>query len=247
MAFCPQLSPLARWLTNHYSKMHPTIAKIQSKLLKKVPEVKTGYTVRVSQKVKEGSKERIQNFEGLVIKVSHGTGPEKTFTVRKIVEGVGVEKIFPFHSPNITKIHVIKKAKVRREKLYYMRERFGKSARLSEKHVTDEERAAEEARIEAIHAEAVKANEAEKKEDAEETEAKPVENEAETTVEADKATEAIEEKVPAAEEKEEKASEDNAEVKVEEPKEEEKAETTAAEEGSAEDKKEEKADDAEAK
>jgi large subunit ribosomal protein L19 len=146
--------------------MHPTIAGIQKGNLKKVPEVKTGYTVRVSQKVTEGNKERIQNFEGLVIKVGHGGGIEKTFTVRKIVEGIGVEKVFPFHSPNVTKIHVVKKAKVRREKLYYMRDRFGKSARLSEKHVTDEERGAEEAKMEALYAEAIKAEEKKKAEEA---------------------------------------------------------------------------------
>ncbi len=147
--------------------MHPTIAKIQRGNFRKVPEIKTGYTVKVSQKVREGSKERIQNFQGLVIKVSHGTGVEKTFTVRKIVEGIGVEKIFPFHSPNVTAIHVVKKAKVRREKLYYMRERFGKSARLSEKHVTDEERAKEEIKMEALYAEAVKADEKKKADEAE--------------------------------------------------------------------------------
>ncbi|MFH0838484.1 MAG: 50S ribosomal protein L19 [Patescibacteria group bacterium] len=139
--------------------MHPTIEVIQRGNLKRIPEVKTGYTVEVSQKVTEGSKERIQKFQGLVIKVSHGAGVEKTFTVRKIVEGIGVEKVFPFHSPNITKIHVVKKAQVRRQKLYYMRERFGKSARLSEKHVTDEERAAEEAKMEEFYAEAIKAEE----------------------------------------------------------------------------------------
>ena len=149
--------------------MHPTIADIQKVNLKKIPDVKTGYTVEVSQKVKEGNKERIQKFQGLVIKVGHGAGTEKTFTVRKIVEGIGVEKIFPFHSPNITKIRVVKKAKVRRQKLYYMRDRFGKSARLSEKHVTDEERVAEEANMEALYAEAV---EAEKKRLAEEDKAK---------------------------------------------------------------------------
>lgn len=145
--------------------MHPTIETIQKGNLRKVPEVKTGYTVEVSQKVTEGTKERIQKFKGLVIKVSHGAGVEKTFTVRKIVEGIGVEKVFPFHSPNITKIYVVKKAKVRRQKLYYMRERFGKSARLSEKHVTDEERAAEEAKMEALYAEAVKADEKKQTED----------------------------------------------------------------------------------
>ena len=156
--------------------MHPIISEIQKGNLQKVPEVRTGYTVRVSQKVKEGGKERIQNFEGLVIKVSHGAGVEKTFTVRKIVEGIGVEKIFPFHSPNITKIHVVKKAKVRREKLYYMRERFGKSARLSERHVTDEERAAEQAKLDALYEEAIKAEE---KRLAEEAASQPKEESAE--------------------------------------------------------------------
>ena len=145
--------------------MHPLIRIIQQKLLKRVPEIKSGYTVRISQKVKEGGKERIQNFEGLVIKVNHGEGPEKTFTVRKIVEGIGVEKIFPMYSPNITKIVVKKKAKIRRSKLYYMRKRFGKSARLSERHVTDEERAVEESKMDEYVQEAVKAEEKRKKEE----------------------------------------------------------------------------------
>ena len=189
--------------------MHPTIAAIQKGNLKKVPEVKTGYTVEVSQKVTEGAKERIQKFKGLVIKVSHGAGVEKTFTVRKIVEGIGVEKIFPFHSPNITKIHVVKKAKVRRQKLYYMRERFGKSARLSEKHVTDEERAAEEAKMEALYAEAVKAEEkkvAEKvKDEVAEAPAETVETE--TSAEQPAPAEPAAEEAPAPE-AEEKAAED---------------------------------------
>lgn len=146
--------------------MHPIIAAIQQSNLKKVPEVKTGYTVKVSQKVTEGAKDRIQHFEGLVIKISSGAGVEKTFTVRKIVEGIGVEKVFPFHSPTITKIHVIKKGKVRRQKLYYMRERSGKSARLSETHVTDEDRAKEEAKMEALYLEAIKAEEKRKKDGA---------------------------------------------------------------------------------
>ncbi len=186
--------------------MHPTIAKIQSQNLKKVPDVKVGYTVRVSQKIKEGGKERIQNFEGLVIKVGHGAGVEKTFTVRKIVEGIGVEKVFPFHSPNITKIHVVKKAKVRRSKLYYMRERFGKSARLSERHVTDEERAAEEVKMEALYAEALKKNEdAQAQEEAADTNAEEAstvdpsaseEKAAEVTAEEPKAGEEAQQEVP---------------------------------------------------
>ncbi len=145
--------------------MHPTIRDIQKKQLKPLPTVQSGYTVRVHQKIKEGEKERVQIFEGLVIKVGHGEGVEKTFTVRKIVEGIGVEKVFPLHSPNIKKIEVKKKAKVRRSKLYYMRERSGKSARLQERHVTDAERAEEDAKMETMVQEAVKADEKRKAEE----------------------------------------------------------------------------------
>ncbi len=147
------------------NQMHPIIRDIQKGNLRRVPEIKTGYTVRVSQTVSEGNKERVQKFEGLVIKVSHGEGVEKTFTVRKIVEGIGVEKIFPFHAAGIVSIDVVKIAKVRRQKLYYMRKRSGKSARLSERHVTDEDRAAEEARLDALYAEAVQAEEKSKVEE----------------------------------------------------------------------------------
>lgn len=145
--------------------MHSLIREVQKEQLKKVPEVRAGYTIRVHQKIKEGEKERNQIFEGLVIKVGHGEGSEKTITVRKIVQGIGVEKTFPLHSPNVTKIEIRKKAKVRRSKLYYMRERSGKSARLQERHVTDAERAEEEAKMEALIEEAVKADEKRKKEE----------------------------------------------------------------------------------
>jgi large subunit ribosomal protein L19 len=97
-----------------------------------LPEIKPGYTVKVHQKIKEGEKERIQIYEGLVIAVNHGYGASKTMTVRKIVEGIGVEKIFPINSPNIAKIEVTKIGKVRRSKLYYMRDISGKAARLKE-------------------------------------------------------------------------------------------------------------------
>ncbi len=146
--------------------MHPTIRDVQKRQLKPLPTIQSGYTVRVHQKIKEGEKERVQIFEGLVIKVGHGEGVEKTFTVRKIVEGIGVEKVFPMHSPNIKKIEVKKKAKVRRSKLYYMRERSGKSARLQERHVTDAERAEEDAKMETMVQEAVKADEKRKAEEA---------------------------------------------------------------------------------
>ena len=99
---------------------------------KEVPVLKPGFTVRVHQRIKEGSKERVQVFEGLVIKLSHGTGVNRTFTVRRIVDGIGVEKIFPLYAPSIEKIEVIKVGRVRRSKLYYMRKLTGKSARLRE-------------------------------------------------------------------------------------------------------------------
>ncbi len=102
---------------------------------KNVTVLRPGYVVRVHQRIVEGEKERVQIFEGLVIKLSSGAhAVDKTFTVRKVVEGVGVEKVFPFHSPIIEKVEVIKTGKVRRSKLYYMRGLQGKSARLQDKH-----------------------------------------------------------------------------------------------------------------
>jgi len=106
---------------------------------KKVPTIEPGLTVRVHQRIKEGEKERIQIFEGLVIQVNSGHGADKTFTVRKIIGGIGVEKIFTLYSTNIEKIEVKKRSKVRRAKLYYMRERSGKSARLKESFVSEKE------------------------------------------------------------------------------------------------------------
>lgn len=95
-----------------------------------LPDFKVGQTVRIHQKIKEGEKERIQVFEGLIIRISPGTGVNSTITVRKVVDGVGVERVYPIHSPNIVKIEITKEAKVRRSKLYYMRDRTGKAARL---------------------------------------------------------------------------------------------------------------------
>lgn len=99
-----------------------------------VPKLKVGQTVKVHQKIKEGNKERTQIFEGLILKLNSGHGADKTVTVRKVVDGIGVEKVFPIYSPLFT-FEVIKVAKVRRAKLYYMRERSGKSARLKERFV----------------------------------------------------------------------------------------------------------------
>ena len=96
------------------------------------PSVRVGDTVRVHIRVKEGSRERIQVFEGTVIAKKHG-GIEETFTVRRISYGVGVEKVFPLHSPSIDTIQVVRSGKVRRAKLYYLRGRVGKSAKVKEK------------------------------------------------------------------------------------------------------------------
>ena len=94
-----------------------------------LPEFNVGDTLRVHVKIIEGSRERIQVFEGYVLKKQHG-GINETFTVRKLSNGIGVEKTFPLHSPKIDKIEVVKKGKVRRAKLNYMRERTGKAARI---------------------------------------------------------------------------------------------------------------------
>lgn len=96
-----------------------------------LPEIKAGMTVRVDVRIKEGDKSRIQAFEGVVIKVQ-GSGIGETFTVRKLSSGVGVERTFPMHSPVIDKVTVLRAGKVRRSKLYYLRSRSGKSARIKE-------------------------------------------------------------------------------------------------------------------
>ena len=103
----------------------------QSQLKTDLPKFKSGDTVRVHVKVVEGTRERIQIFEGVVIK-RRGGGISETFTVRKISYGVGVERAFPVHSPKIEKLEVIRRGKVRRAKLYYLRELRGKKARIKE-------------------------------------------------------------------------------------------------------------------
>lgn len=104
------------------------INKIEAKYLKADrPQLRVGYTVVVNTIIRDGEKKRFQKFEGIVIAIN-GTGMAKTFTVRKISYGVGVEKIFPLHSANIESITVVKQGKVRRSKLYYLRDRVGKAA-----------------------------------------------------------------------------------------------------------------------
>ena len=97
-----------------------------------LPELKVGDTVKVHQKIKEGNRERIQVFEGTIIAIKH-SGINKSVTVRRISYGVGVEKTFPVHSPNVAKFEVVRSGKVRRAKLYYLRGRVGKAAKVQEK------------------------------------------------------------------------------------------------------------------
>lgn len=110
--------------------MNSVIKKIEDRGLRKdLPDFRVGDTVRVYVKVVEGEKERVQSFEGTVIK-TNGGGNRATFTVRKVSYGVGVERIFPMHSPRIEKIQVLGRSRVRRARLYYLRELSGKAARL---------------------------------------------------------------------------------------------------------------------
>lgn len=95
------------------------------------PQVEIGDTVRVQVRIKEGEKSRLQAFEGTVIAKKHGDINE-TFTVRRMSHGVGVERVFPVHSPNVDKVELIRKGRVRRSKLYYLRDRVGKAAKVKE-------------------------------------------------------------------------------------------------------------------
>ncbi|HYG61482.1 MAG TPA: 50S ribosomal protein L19 [Thermoanaerobaculia bacterium] len=99
---------------------------------REVPEFRPGDTVRVHVRVVEGDKERIQVFQGVII-ARRGGGTRETFTVRKVSGGIGVERIFPLHSPNVDRIEVIRRGRVRRAKLYYLRELRGKAARIEER------------------------------------------------------------------------------------------------------------------
>ncbi len=100
-------------------------------LKKELPVIRIGDTIRVHNKIKEGNRERIQMFEGTVI-AKHGGGISETFTVRRMSYGVGVEKTFPIHSPNVEKVDIIRVGKVRRAKLYYLRDRVGKASKVKE-------------------------------------------------------------------------------------------------------------------
>jgi len=113
------------------------IKELESQQIKKRPKIKPGDVVSIYQEIKEGGKKRSQVFKGTVIRV-RGESSKKTFTVRKISLGVGIERTYPLHLPSITKIKVLKSSKTRRAKLYYLREKKGKAARLREKGVAED-------------------------------------------------------------------------------------------------------------
>ena len=109
-------------------------AFVSEQLKKEVPEINVGDTVKVHDKIKEGNRERIQIFEGTVI-ARKGGGISETFTVRRVSYGVGVEKTFPIHSPHAEKVETVRRGKVRRAKLYYLRDRVGKRSKVKEQIV----------------------------------------------------------------------------------------------------------------
>jgi len=161
--------------------MESVIQKIEAKHKKKaVVNVKSGDTVRVHQEVVEGSKKRVQVYEGLVIKVSRRRSLTASFTVRRIASGVGVEKTFLLHAPSVLKVEVVRRSRVRRNYLTYMRERTGKRARLSSvdfdreavNDIHDKEAEAEEARLKEETAKVAQEEAAEKQAEAAKLEAK---------------------------------------------------------------------------
>ena len=176
--------------------MASVIEQVEAKHKKKaVVDVKSGDTVRVHQKIREGGKERIQIFEGLVIKASRKNSLTSSFTVRRIASGIGVEKTFLIHSPNILKVEVVRRSKVRRNYLTYMRQLTGKSARLmgvdfdkvKVNAIHDEEAEAEEAKI---HEEQLEHHDEDAAERAKEKEAEEAEAQAALAAHDEKATEA---------------------------------------------------------
>ena len=103
----------------------------QDSLKEEVPVIEIGDTVKVAVRIREGEKSRIQNFEGTVI-ARKGSGVSETFTVRRVSYGVGVERVFPIHSPNVAGVQIVRHGRVRRSKLYYLRDRVGKAAKVKE-------------------------------------------------------------------------------------------------------------------
>jgi large subunit ribosomal protein L19 len=133
----PHYAVGCRHRAREWKTMHPFI-ETQKEWMKEIPPFRAGDTVRVNVRVKEGDKERLQAFEGVCI-ARRGAGVSETFTVRKVSNGVGVERIFPVHSPMLADITVVRRGAVRRAKLYYLRNVTGKAARIKERKVVRSE------------------------------------------------------------------------------------------------------------
>ena len=161
------------------------ITKFTKNQLKNKVKFRVGDTVKVHQRIKEGAKERIQMFEGLVLSKKHGDGVNGTFTVRKVASGVGVEKVFPVHSPVIEKIEVVKSGKVRSAKIYYIREATGRRGRLKEvkRSLLPEEESVDEEASEPEQKDEEVKTEIEEVKEVEEPEAEAVEEEPKTDTE----------------------------------------------------------------
>lgn len=179
------------------------VDQFNQKQLKEIPEIKPGYTVRVDLKIKEGDKERIQSFEGLVIAKKHGNGINGTITVRKVSRGTSIERVFPIHSPVIDKIEVTKKSKVRRSKLYYIRDKSAKESRLKEKE--ELKKVQEESKKEGTQPEPEKPQkETEEKKTEEEVKTEESQEDKEEEQPAEEPQEEVKEEQPAEDKKEEK-------------------------------------------
>lgn len=190
--------------------------------------IKAGDTVRVHQKIQDKGKTRIQVFEGLVLARKHGSEPGATFTVRKVASGVGVEKIYPLYSPNIDKIEIVKRAKVRRAKLYYIREKVARQIRRQMRRMNLVSLATESEMEAAQRAEAEAAAAAEAEAQAEAEAAKKAEEEAKAAeavaAETEAPAEEVAEETPAAEEEASEETPAEAEAETPEPSEEDKEE-----------------------
>lgn len=128
----------------------PATSIEQSHMRKNFPNFRAGDTVKVAQKIKEGDKERSTSFEGIVIARKHGDGVSATFTVRRVIDGIGVERVFPLHSPLTTKIEVVRRSKMRRAKLYYIREKAAREVRYKMRSLFHEKPAKEAAVVEVM-------------------------------------------------------------------------------------------------
>ena len=172
-----------------------------------IPDLEPGYVVKVSAKIVEGGKERIQVFQGVVIRLRQG-GTDANFTVRHVAHGIGVERTFPLYSPRIEKVEIVRYGKVRRAKLYYLRERSGKSARIKERRLSPQELEREREAARRLKEEALKLNqEQEQKQELElkQEEAPELEQEEAPELEQEEAPELEQEEAPELEQEEDKS------------------------------------------